>query len=63
MPRAMDALAKQTDQNRSELVRRAVREYLMDSEEDRDRFVAAYRSTRKEKVYTHAQLKKQLGLS
>jgi hypothetical protein len=40
-----------------------LREYIADLEEDRRRFVEAYRATRHQKLFTHTQVKKELGLS
>ena len=45
---AIDELSEQTAQTRSELIRNALREYLFDAEEDRIRFLKAYKATRKE---------------
>ncbi len=63
MSQTVDRLAKLTDQSRSELVRHALREYVADMEGDRQRFVEAYQATRRQKIFTHAQLKKELGWS
>ncbi len=63
MTRAIDRIAKSTDQNRSELVRHALRDYILDLEEDRKRFIEAYQATRHEPLITHAELKKRLRLT
>ena len=59
---AMDILSKQTDQTRSELVRNALREYITDLEDDRKRFLEAYKITRKEKTISMKMLKKKYNL-
>lgn len=55
-------LSKKTDQSRSALVSMAVREFLLDVKEDRDRFVEAYKKTRREKVLSLPQLRKKYDL-
>ena len=55
-------LYKKTDQSRSALVSMAVREFLLDVKEDRDRFVEAYKKTRREKVLSLPQLRKKYDL-
>lgn len=62
LTKAMDALSHQTDQTRSELVRSALREYLLDVQEDRERFLNAYKATRKEKIFTMDQLRTQCNI-
>ena len=47
LTKAIDALAVSTHQNRSELVRSALREYIVDATAQRERFVKAYKETRK----------------
>lgn len=63
MTKTIDELARATEQNRSELVRHALREYIADVDDDRKRFVTAYRATRQEKTTTLSSLKKQMGLA
>ncbi len=58
----VDVLSKKTDQSRSALVSMAVREFLLDVKEDRDRFVEAYKKTRREKVLSLPQLRKKYDL-
>ncbi len=58
----MDKLAKSTDQTRSELVRAALREYIADLNEDRGRFLEAYKATRKEKTFSLSTLKSKYSL-
>jgi metal-responsive CopG/Arc/MetJ family transcriptional regulator len=62
MTRAVDALSEQTDQTRSEFIRNVLREYLLDIQEDRERFLKAYKQTRKEKTITMSALKKKYDL-
>lgn len=62
MTRAVDELSVQTDQTRNELIRNALREYLLDIQEDRKRFLKAYRQTRKEKTITFGALRKKYDL-
>jgi metal-responsive CopG/Arc/MetJ family transcriptional regulator len=50
MTKAVDELSKQTDQTRSELIRSALREYILDAREDKKRFLEAYKSVRKSKA-------------
>jgi metal-responsive CopG/Arc/MetJ family transcriptional regulator len=59
---AIDSLSKQTEQTRSELVRSALREYVMDMAEDRERFLKAYRATRKQKTITMDAMRKKYDL-
>ncbi len=47
LTKAINALAVSTHQNRSELVRSALREYIIDATEERERFVKAYKTARK----------------
>ncbi len=62
LTKAVDTLSKRTDQTRSELMRNALREYILDANEDRERFLDAYNSTRKEKTYTMSELRKRCNL-
>lgn len=62
LTKAIDALAANTHQNRSELVRSALREYIVDAGEERERFVKAYKATRKESSMTLSHLKKKYAL-
>lgn len=59
---AIESMRKQTDQTKSELVRDALRLYLVEQEEDRRRFLEAYKATRKEPLKDLKRLKKELGL-
>ena len=59
---AVDELTRQTEQTRSELVRQALRDYLVDVHEDRQRFLQAYRKTRKEKFISMEAFRKKYGL-
>jgi metal-responsive CopG/Arc/MetJ family transcriptional regulator len=61
LSKAVDRLAEETAQNRSELIRHALREYIADMEEDRQRFIKAYRASRKERTYSLKEVRKQLG--
>lgn len=63
LSRAMDKLSKQTAQTRSELVRNAVREYIIDSNEDRERFLEAYKATRGQKTLSLEDLQKKYDLT
>ena len=63
LTKAMDTLSKETDQTRSELVRNALREYLMDVQDDRKRFLEAYRETRGGKMITMEQLRRKYDLA
>ncbi len=62
LTKAVDTLAASMHQNRSELVRSALREYIVDAQEERERFLKAYKATRKEPVITLARLKKKYAL-
>ncbi len=62
LTRTMNSLSKQTDQTRSELVRNALRAYFLDMADDRERFLEVYRSTRKQKKMSMADLRKKYGL-
>lgn len=62
LTKAIDALATSTQQNRSELVRSALREYIADAGEERERFIRAYKATRKEATVSLARLKKKYAL-
>ncbi len=59
---AIERLRKRTDQTKSELVRDALRSYLIEQEEDRRRFLDAYKATRKESLKDLQKLKKELCL-
>ena len=59
---AVDVLGKKIDQSRSALVSMAVREFLLDVKEDRDRFLEAYKKTRREKVLSLPELRKKYDL-
>lgn len=59
---AIERLRKRTDQTKSELVRDALRSYLIEQEEDRRRFLGAYKATRKESLKDLQKLKKELCL-
>lgn len=59
LSKAVDVLSEKTEQTRSELIRSALREYLLDSTEDTQRFLDAYTATRKEKTTTLAQMRKR----
>ncbi len=63
LTKAVDALSKKTDQTRSELIRNALREYVLDASEDKARFIEAYKATRNEKTKSLAQIRKQYNLS
>lgn len=56
---AVDILSKQTSQTRSELMRNALREYILDMEESRKRFIEAYKETRGQKTISLSQLRKK----
>lgn len=60
--KAIESLRKRTDQTKSELVRDALRSYLIEQEEDRRRFLGAYKATRKESLKDLQKLKKELCL-
>ncbi|NQV90520.1 ribbon-helix-helix protein, CopG family [Candidatus Uhrbacteria bacterium] len=62
LTKAMDILSKQTEQTRSELVRSALHEYIMDTAEDRERFLEAYKTTREEKTISMEALRKKYDL-
>ena len=62
LTKAVDELSKQTDQTRSELMRNALREYLLDVKEDRQRFIEAYKLTRDEKTYNMDELRASCDL-
>lgn len=62
MTKAVDTLSRQTDQTRSELIRNALREYLLDMQEDRERFLTAYQSTRNERVYSMQEIREKYDL-
>ena len=57
LTKAVDILSKETDQTRSELIRNALREYVSDMQEDRKRFLEAYKETRKEKTISLESLR------
>ncbi|MBI4438259.1 hypothetical protein HY631_04910 [Candidatus Uhrbacteria bacterium] len=59
---AVDVLSKKIDQTRSEFVGMAVREFLLDIQEDREHFLEAYKKTRKEKVLSLPDLRKKYDL-
>lgn len=59
----IDRLAKKSDQNRSELIREVLREFLDELHEEAAYFKKVYRATRHEKVITHEELKKKLKLN
>ena len=63
LTKAVDTITKQTDQSRSELVRNALREYLLNMDDDRARFLEAYRETRKEKLITMDELRTRYQLN
>ena len=62
LSKAVDELSKQTDQTRSELMRDALREYIMDLEEDKKRFLKAYKETRGQKTISLKALRKKYKL-
>ncbi|MFH1631429.1 MAG: ribbon-helix-helix domain-containing protein [bacterium] len=62
LAQAVDELAHATDQNRSELIRAALRDYVADQSEDRERFIKAYKATRGEPTISMKQLKKKYDL-
>ncbi len=62
MTKSIDALSAQTEQTRSELMRNALREYLLDVNEDREKFLDAYKNTRKEKTFTMKELRTRCNL-
>lgn len=59
LSKAVDKLARATGQNRSELIRSALREYIADETEDKTRFISAYKATRKEKTMSLKDIKKK----
>jgi len=63
LTKAIDAISKKTDQTRSELIRSALRDYILDMEGDRQRFVDAYAATRKEKTMSLENLRKKYDLA
>ncbi len=60
--RAIESVRRRTDQTKSELVRDALRSYLIEQSEDRQRFLSAYKATRKESLKDLEKLKKELCL-
>ena len=62
LARSVDELARLTEQNRSELIRSALRSYIMENMEDRERFLKAYRATRREPTISLKRLKKKYRL-
>lgn len=62
LTKAMDVLSKQTDQTRSELVRSALHDYILDMAEDRERFLVAYQATRGGRTISMEALRRKYGL-
>ncbi len=62
MTQLIDDLSAQMDQTRSELMRNALREYVLDVKEDRKRFLEAYKDTRKQKTYSMKELRSRCNL-
>lgn len=60
---AVDVLSKKTDQSRSEFISIAVREFLLDVQEDREHYLEAFKKTRKEKILSMPQLRKKYDLA
>ncbi|MFA4845709.1 MAG: hypothetical protein WC654_04080 [Patescibacteria group bacterium] len=58
----VDVLSKKIDQTRSEFVGMAVREFLLDIQDDRNHFLEAYKKTRNEKVLSLSELRKKYDL-
>lgn len=58
----MDVLSKQTEQTRSELIRSAVHDYILDMAEDRERFLEAFQATRGGKIISMEALRKKYDL-
>ena len=58
LTKAVDKLSKQMDQTRSELMRDALREYIADMEESRQRFLDAYKKRSKKTIPLKTLLKK-----
>lgn len=62
LTKAVDTLSKQTEQTRSELVRSALHDYILDMAEDRERFLEAYQATRGGKTISMDALRKKYDL-
>lgn len=62
LTKAMNVLSKQTEQTRSELIRSAIHEYILDMAEDRERFLEAYQTTRGGRIISMETLRKKYGL-
>ncbi len=62
MAKAIDLLSEEMDQTRSELIRDAVRDYLIDAHRDRERFLEIYAATRGEKMVPLEEFRKECGL-
>lgn len=62
LTKVMDVLSKQTEQTRSELIRSALHDYILDIAEDRERFLEAYQATRGGKTIFLEALRKKYDL-
>lgn len=60
--KAVEELAEQTDQTKSELIRNALRAYMAEEEWYRQRFLDAYKETKDEPFYPLDQVKKEFKL-
>ena len=62
LAKAMDTLSKQTAQTRSELMRSALHDYMLDMAQDRERFLEAYQATRGGTMISMGALRRKYGL-
>lgn len=63
LAKAMDRLAKGRAETRSEFVRAAIRERILDEQEELAHFNAAMKASKKgDRLYTLAEVKKELGI-
>lgn len=62
LTKTVDKLAKANHQTRSEFVRAALHDYIAEEEAEARYALKVYHETRNDKTYTHAEVKKMLGL-
>jgi metal-responsive CopG/Arc/MetJ family transcriptional regulator len=62
LAKTMDRMAKECSQTRSEFVRGAIRERILDEQEELARFNHAVKVSKNDKRYSLEEVKKQLGI-